>query len=442
MVYCYENSKKVEEGVIFMKRILVISWFYPPINSSEGLVTYKLLKYSKLQYDICMQESNASWSYGKNELLPETANVHKIPLQADSLDVWKQKSIEYFENHKDEYDIVMTRSMPPESHMIGLKIKEIKPEIIWIASFGDPIANNPFVLKTTKKISPYSLKNRYIRTMSIREMLSPKRTLKNFLWEKRTKAEQAPFRKEQQLERSIIDKCDYMIMNNKFQKEYMLGQYDKEVSQKAIVLPHSFDESLYPEHSGERPLNDKIRMVYIGHLDDIRTPHLMFKAIRALKGEYSDLPEHLEVLFYGNMSAKEKVYLIDNELLDVVKIKRPVDYKTSLEIMKNSDWLIHIDANLCGVLNENIFFAAKLADYIGAGRPIFGITMFDGAGADIVREMNGITVSYTVDEIKNYLYLIVYKGYCADVDISNREKYNAVNVAANFDKFVEERIIY
>ncbi|MFR8622331.1 hypothetical protein [[Ruminococcus] torques] len=45
----------------------------------------------------------------------------------------------------------MTRSMPPESHEIGLKIKEIKPEIKWIASFGDPIANNPFVLKTIKK---------------------------------------------------------------------------------------------------------------------------------------------------------------------------------------------------------------------------------------------------------------------------------------------------
>ena len=31
---------------------LVISWFYPPGNSSEGLVTYKLLKNSKYQYDV------------------------------------------------------------------------------------------------------------------------------------------------------------------------------------------------------------------------------------------------------------------------------------------------------------------------------------------------------------------------------------------------------
>ena len=134
-----------------MKKILVISWFYPPINSSEGLVTYKLLRNSKLQYDVCMQESNASWSYGNKEYLPECENVRKIPIQADTLEIWKNKTIEYFNAHKKEYDIIMTRSMPPESHEIGLKIKEIKPEIKWIASFGDPIANNPFVLKTIKR---------------------------------------------------------------------------------------------------------------------------------------------------------------------------------------------------------------------------------------------------------------------------------------------------
>ena len=93
-------------------------------------------------------------------------------------------------------------------------------------------------------------------------------------------------------------------------------------------------------------------------------------------------------------------------------------------------------------MSENIFFAAKLADYIGAGRPIFAITMFDGAGADVVRDVNGVTVSYTVDEIKNYLYLIVYKDYSITVNEANREKYDAVNVAAEFDKFIEERVLH
>lgn len=424
-----------------MKKILVISWFYPPINSSEGLVTYKLLRNSKLQYDVCMQESNASWSYGNKEYLPECENVRKIPIQTDTLEIWKNKTIEYFNAHKKEYDIIMTRSMPPESHEIGLKIKEIKPEIKWIASFGDPIANNPFVLKTIKKISPYSLQNRYIRPMGIREIISPKRMIKNEIWKKRMKKEQIPYKKEQELEDAIITKSDYIIMNNPYQKQYMTGKYSDAIKAKAIVLPHSFDYSLYDKEI-DAENSGKIRMVYIGHLDDIRTPHLFLKAIASMKKEHSDLAEKLEVFFYGNMSAKEKVYLLDNELLDIVQIKKPVDYKTSLALMKNSDWLIHIDANLSGVLDENIFFAAKLADYIGADRPIFGITMFDGAGADVVRDVNGLTVSYTVDEIKNYLYLILYEGYQIEVNEENRKKYDAVNVAKKFDDFVENKILH
>lgn len=423
-----------------MKKILVISWFYPPINSSEGLVTYKLLKNSHLQYDVCMQESNVLWSYGNKEDLPEAENVHRIAIEGESLGVWKEKTMEYFIENQDKYDIVMTRSMPPESHEIGLKIKQIRPEIKWIASFGDPIANNPFVLKGMKKISPYSLENRYIRPMGIREIVSPKRVIKNMIWKRRVKQEQIPFKKEQELERNILESCDYIILNNQYQEQYMLKEYSESVKKKVIVLPHSFDLSLY-DKKVQMEDNHKIKMVYIGHLDDIRTPHLFLKALLKLKNEHPDLSDKLEVSFYGNMSAKEKVFLLDNELLDVVHIKKPVDYKTSLAIMKNSDWLIHIDANLSGVLEKNIFFAAKLADYIGAKRPIFGITMFDGAGADVVRDVNGVTLSYTVDEIKNYLYLIVYEGYKNSINEANREKYNAVNVAAKFDEFVENRVL-
>ncbi len=113
-------------------------------------------------------------------------NVRKIALQADTLEMWEDNTIEYFKSHKDEYDVVMTRSMPPESHMIGLKIKEIKPEIKWIASFGDPIANNPFVLKGMRKISPYSLRTDMFVPWGS-ERLCRKRVLKNMLWKRRNK---------------------------------------------------------------------------------------------------------------------------------------------------------------------------------------------------------------------------------------------------------------
>lgn len=102
------------------------------------------------------------------------------------------------------------------------------------------------------------------------------------LWKRRTRNEQLPFRREQQLERDIITHCDHMIMNNPYQKQYMLGNYDKTVKDKALVLPHSFDASLYDKEIGTEDTG-KIRMVYIGHLDDIRSPHLLLNAVLELK---------------------------------------------------------------------------------------------------------------------------------------------------------------
>lgn len=418
-----------------MKRILVVSWFYPPVNSSEGLVTYKLLKNSKKEYDICMQTNNVAWSYGISKSLPKADNVHCIFAKSKSLNTWVEEVTNYFIENKDKYDILMTRSMPPESHKIGINIKKIKPEIKWIASFGDPIADNPFVLKCAKRISPYSLENRYIRPMGLKEIFSPKRFIKNTVWNIRTKRAEAPYDAEKKLEKEIILKADYFIFNSIYQMEYMLKAYEENIKEKGIVLPHSFDNDLYPEVVEKK--SDKIRMVYVGHLDDTRTPHLLFKAINLLQQQYDGLAERVELLFYGNMSSKEKVYLIDNELLDIVKVKRPVDYKKSLEIMKESDWLIHIDANLHDVLDYNIFFAAKLADYIGAGKKILALTMSEGASMDILEKVGALSVSYSVEEIKNYLYLIIYKGYETVLDSKVANEYNAKEVAVTFDKFVD-----
>ena len=217
----------------------------------------------------------------------------------------------------------------------------------------------------------------------------------------------------------------------------MLSSCGKEIAKKAVVLPHSFDAELYDASIAPRS-SDKIQMVYIGHLDATRTPRLFLKGIAALKKEHPDLAEHLEVLFYGHMAANDKVYLIDHELLDVVKIKKPVDYKTSLSIMRNSDWLLHVDANLHGILDENIFLPQSLQIISEQNRPIFGMTMFEGAGADVVRAVNGVTVSYSVDEIKNYLYLIAYENYTVEIDQDGMNQFNATEVAEKFDAMVEK----
>lgn len=137
------------------------------------------------------------------------------------------------------------------------------------------------------------------------------------------------------------------------------------------------------------------------------------------------------------MSDKDKVFLVDNDLCDVVKFKLPVKYFESLSVMKNSDLLLLIDANLGAVIPNNIFYAAKLADYIGSGSNIFGITMLDGPSADIIREIGGVVSSHSVEDIYNNLVMIME----GKIKIQNKDlnkKYDMKNISEKFDKKIND----
>ena len=155
-----------------MKKGLVISWYFPPINSSEGIVTFKLLKNSKYEYDVFTQKGNEDWSYGSNADKLKSNNINTIFAKTNDINKWVEEGIEYFENNKDKYDYIMSRSMAADSHKIALEIKKRHPEVKWIASFGDPIADNPYK-NFYRKYNPFSLNGKGLDSMSIKEALKP-----------------------------------------------------------------------------------------------------------------------------------------------------------------------------------------------------------------------------------------------------------------------------
>jgi len=395
-----------------MKRILVITWFYPPINSSEGVVTYKLLNNSKYEYDIYTQKNSDLWSYGKEDYLEIGKNINCIYSAADNLKKWKEEAVNYFKENKDKYDIVMTRSMPPESHEIGYKIKKIKPSVKWIASFGDPIANNPYI---PLRSAQYKIN---------------KNLFKYIIYSLRTNLVEL---KNKILENKIINNLDYIILNSNEQKEYMLR---KKKNVKSIVISHSFDEKLYSKKENKTK-NKKIVISYFGHLDEIRNINLFLEALFELKCEDKDLKNKVLIEFYGNLGKRDLDYIKNNKLNDLINYGNKVNYIKSLEKMCESDWLLLVDANLSSVVDKNIFFAAKLADYLGSQTPIIGITMLEGVSADILRKTNNIVLTYSKSDIKNYLRKIVSGDIESKINLKEIEKYSAKNIAKELDIFLK-----
>ena len=67
--------------------------------------------------------------------------------------------------------------------------------------------------------------------------------------------------------------------------------------------------------------------------------------------------------------------------------------------------------------------------------------MLEGISADILRKLNAITTSYSSEEVKNYLWLILYKGYSIKMNEEYRQEFDSNNVTKKFDKFIETKLL-
>lgn len=421
-----------------MKRILVLSWFYPPINSSEALVTAKLLNHSRYDYDVFTQGRSEAWSYGRDPELPIGGNQRRIAAESGEVGSWADEAVRYFAAHHGEYDLIMTRSMPPECHLAGLRIKQHFPDVRWIASFGDPIRNNPYEILCGGLWSPFSLKNPVNRNRCLRFRLSPLRAAQDCLWTVRNASAVQRRRLLDRIETNTLRQADRLIFNNASQQRYLLGS--ESANGKTVILRHSYDPGLYPKgmQNGERL---KLRFLFLGQLNAIRTAQPLFQAVRALKECRPDLPERAEFVFIGEMPDADLASILRLEIGDTVQVRKPIAYRQSLAEAVKADWLLHIDGNIGAVCGENVFFAGKLADYFGTGRPILAITMDKGDAADCLRRAGALLCSYSVNEIKQALFQIIYCGKQISMDRDYLQCFSAAQAAAKLDEKVVKPLL-
>lgn len=416
-------------------KIFVASWFFPPATSSEGIVTYKLLRNSTHQYDV-FSSTSRQWGYQNTMQRFSDNNMRCFTISTDSLDEWVNSSIEQFEKlyEEEKYECIMTRSMPPESILIGKRIKEKYPHVKWIASLADPIANNPYEIKAY--IDDYP-------TLNNKEKTELKAALKSAdmealqTWEQRPETGINLLCKLKKWQADVIKNADLIISPTAVQLSYMEGK--SEWNPKYFALPHSFDEALYPKASED--FHEKLVFSYIGYSDRQRSLEPIVHAVRLLKQRGCPFLKQLEIRFIGNNPRYIKDMVLDYFLDDIIQVKDGVGYYDSLRLMRESDWLIHVDAYFEELHSSggSIFFAGKLADYIGAGRPIFALTGKGSPADEIVSKYGGVCLGASdITEIANVLEQILIGNLNPVINEKYRKIYDASNVAQQFDERIEK----
>ena len=411
-------------------RIFVASWFFPPTTSSEAIVTYKLLRNSKHEYDVCCSE-NDSWSY-KQELPIEANNIHVFPVEASTVDEWAEQAVQVFEklNKETYYDAFMTRSMPPESINVGRKIHELHPELPWIASIADPIAKSPYDIKAlvddNAELAPYEKESFKIALRSGCEG-----------WKSHKCAGIKQMCTLKDIEDYAINNATALIFPHEVLRDYVLGT---RMRKHSLIIPHSFDISMYPEMDSNAINSDKKTLSFLGHSDNLRSLSPIVEALHVLQRSNQQLLKNLHFRFIGNVPEETRALIYNYYLYDTISVESSVSYLESLGIMQSSDWLIHVDAHFPNLeyTGGSVFFAGKIADYFGTETPILAITGKNSPAWDMVSRAGGICVEQSdVLGIAEAISSIALNEASVSIDRNYRETFNAAKIAERFDEQME-----
>lgn len=368
-------------------RVFVASWFFPPATSSEGIVAFKLLKASKNQYDVCSSLSD-QWGY-EQKLECSSENIRTFPVATGDLQVWVDEAIALFRRLHNEkpYDVVMTRSMPPESIDVGLAIKREYPDIPWVASLGDPIARVPWMMKAFLgkkcKLSP---KDR----QKLKSDLALPVTCDQ--WMGRGDPGVDTLCQYKKWEVSALQQADAIIVPSGPQVNYMLcGKRGANVA----VIPHSYDPALFPKTDVvDKADNSVVEFAFLGSTDESRSLEPLVKALHRLQIDNPNALDKVHFRFIGNINDSSSALIYNYNLLDVVSVEPSVSYSESLRIMQEVDWLVYVDGNFNEFKDTggSVYMAGKLADYLGSGKPILAMTGGCTPADRLVRQAGGFSV--------------------------------------------------
>lgn len=353
------------------KRVLIVSWHFPPYKSSSAFNLFKRLKDTGYEYDVLqIKRANKPDNEGMFRYASSCFNRYEIEVPTEdarnpeSRTHYAEKVQEIFRHLKDHnhYRVMISHSHEFASHLAAMAVKKANPELRWVASFGDPIAANPF--------------NESYKFPMLEK-------------DSRTEAE-------------VLQQADRIIVTNPYQRAIVCDSQAQPVERdKFFVLPHCFDERMYPTQAeqadrfpaqieGERVF----RFMHVGMLYKFkRTAEPFMRGAQRLLEKHPELLGRFTLEFYGANDRYIQA-AADYGLEGIASFKGTVSYLESLAVMTQADCLLLRDADFSDQgLRDTPFYPGKLADYLGAKKPVLAVTMANGCVPDMLARLGGASLT-------------------------------------------------
>ena len=239
-------------------------------------------------------------------------------------------------------DLVASFGQPMSDHLVGLKLKRLYG-VPWVAHFSDPWVDNPF---------------------DRRDALARRVNLA--------------------LERRVMERADLLVFTSEETIELVMAKYPEAWRAKARVLPHSYDRALYPPDAGRDSRGETV-VRYTGEFYGRRTPRPLVETLRTILADAPRLLAGVRFELIGSVSAGARAESgLESLPGGLVVTRPPVSYSESLSLAAGADGLLIVDAPA----ERSVFLPSKLVDYVGAARPVLGLTP-PGASEQLIKRLGG-----------------------------------------------------
>ncbi len=288
---------------------------------------------------------------------------------------------------KYEIDTVITTSPPHSTQLIGLKLKN-KTGINWIADFRDPWTDI------------YYYKQMY-----------------HTPWAKKL---------DKKYEKTVLKTTDSAIVVSKSIKKLFENKFPNIKKNKIYVIPNGYDETDFT--SELKSSEEKFIITHIGSLSNSQVIDSFLSAFKQLCENNPSISFLLR--FVGNISSLHQSKIKELGLTGITNYQSHVSHLDAIKFMMRS-YILLISL---GKKEDKIAIPGKLFEYLAAQRAILGIGPPDGDASDIIKECNAGRIFDYTDQtgILNFMNskLIMWKENLSQVAKNN----------ANFQKYTRRNL--
>lgn len=346
-----------------MKKVLIISYYSPPVGAGSVLRTVKFAKYfQRINWEPIILTCTPRNYYAKDDfLLKELSGIRIFRTKGSSRNLINENRIIRLPNEKKRkfYENLFLSFRIPDTQIIWKKkAVELASEILEKEDINIIYCTAP---PFTDFLIGAELKEKYGTRLVVDYRDSWLYSQSNFY--------PTSFHKfrNRKLEQEIIRVADEIITINRKIKEHIIEEYPNVDHGDIKIIPHGFDQEDFNNASFHLPRTNKMRFTHAGYFFNPATPKYFLEGLAIAIKKKPEIKYRTEACFLGLLS-KENLKLIQK--LGLHSVVYSPGYVNHLECIK---YFIASDVLWLTVgkgKDDDLVSTIKLSEYIGTRKPI------------------------------------------------------------------------